>query len=245
MDLDVDVSRLKLLKADHQSKQFRLEDMLLKTYPQKIEENRGFIRGFESDLKLLADHPLPEEGFVGMEVRGDLLTDKENAGTALLDAVHEIKDTNPVRIGSSRGFELEACIAAFGEYVLTVKGEMTHNIELGSDPRGNLLRIDNALARIPDRLHAVQAQLDNYIQQQAAAEQELCKPFPQEQELKEKTARLVELDMELNLDGHFEPQPEQVMEKAPRESVLEKLRTFASAEVSNNSAHHRCAEMER
>ena len=245
MDLDVDVSRLKLLKADHQSKQYRLEDMLLKTYPQKIEESRGFIRGFESDIQTLAEHPLPEEGFVGMEVRGDLLTDKENAGAALLDAVHEIRDTAPIRIGTYRGFELEACIAAFGEYALTLKGGMTHTIELGADPRGNLIRIENALDRIPDRLKAVQAQLENYIQQQAAAQEELGKPFPQEQELKEKTARLVELDMELNLDGRFDTQPEQVMEKAPRESVLEKLRSFSVPEPNNKQAHNRCAGEER
>lgn len=245
MDLDVDVSRLKLLKADHQSKQYRLEDMLLKTYPQKIEESRGFIRGFESDIQTLAEHPLPEEGFVGMEVRGDLLTDKENAGAALLDAVHEIRDTAPVRIGTYRGFELEACIAAFGEYALTLKGGMTHTIELSADPRGNLIRIENALDRIPDRLKAVQAQLENYIQQQAAAQEELGKPFPQEQELKEKTARLVELDMELNLDGRFDTQPEQVMEKAPRESVLEKLRSFSVPEPNSKQAHNRCAGEER
>ena len=242
MDLDVDVSRLKLLKADHQSKQFRLEDMLLKTYPQKIEESRGFIRGFEQDLKRLEEHPLPKENFVGMEIRGDILTDKENAGAALLDAVNEIKDMNPVKIGSYRGFELEACIAAFGEYQLTLKGGMTHTIELGADPRGNLTRIENALDRIPDRLRAVQAQLENYMQQQAAAQEELGKPFPLEQELKEKSARLIELDMELNLDGRIEPQPEQIMEKTPRESVLAKLKSTSVQEGITSPAHVRRQE---
>ena len=159
--------------------------------------------------------------------------------------MHEIRDTAPVRIGTYRGFELEACIAAFGEYALTLKGGMTHTIELGADPRGNLIRIENALDRIPDRLKAVQAQLENYIQQQAAAQEELGKPFPQEQELKEKTARLVELDMELNLDGRFDTQPEQVMEKAPRESVLDKLRSFSVPEPNNKQAHNRCAGEER
>ena len=97
MDLDVNVSKLKLLKADHQSKQFRLEDQILKFFPQKIEESKGFIRGFEADLKTLAEHPLPKEGFVGMEIRGDKLTDKENAGAALIDAVTDVKSTDAIR----------------------------------------------------------------------------------------------------------------------------------------------------
>ncbi len=103
MDLDVEVSRLKLMKADHQSKQYRLEDQLLKYFPEEIEKHKGFIKGFESDLKVLAAHPHPEDGFAGMEIRGDLLTDKENAGAALLDACKEVKTSDPVQIGSYRG----------------------------------------------------------------------------------------------------------------------------------------------
>ena len=227
MDLDVDVSRLKLLKADHQSKQFRLEDQILKYYPQKIEENKGYIRGFEADLKTLAEHPLPDEGFVGMEIRGDVLTDKENAGAALIDAVTDVKSTDPVEIGHYRGFPMTAEITAFGQYTLRLCGEMTHSIDLGNDPRGNLVRIENVLEKIPERMRATQAQLDNFIQQQEAAKAELGKPFPQEQELKDKTARLVELDMELNLDGHGQSEQDmdqQVVAKRERPSVLEKLK---------------------
>ena len=227
MDLDVDVSRLKLLKADHQSKQFRLEDQILKYYPQKIEEHRGYIRGFEADLKTLAEHPLPDEGFVGMEIRGDMLTDKENAGAALIDAVTDVKSTDPVEIGHYRGFPMTAEITAFGQYTLRLCGEMTHSIDLGNDPRGNLVRIENVLEKIPERMRATQAQLDNYIQQQEAAKAELGKPFPQEQELKDKTARLVELDMELNLDGHVQSEQDmdqQVVAKRERPSVLDKLK---------------------
>ena len=102
MDLDVEVSRLKLMKADHQSKQYRLEDQLLKYFPEEIEKHKGFIKGFESDLEVLAAHPHPEDGFAGMEIRGDLLTDKENAGAALLDACKEVKTSDPVQIGSYR-----------------------------------------------------------------------------------------------------------------------------------------------
>ena len=227
MDLDVDVSKLKLLKADHQSKQFRLEDQILKFFPQKIEESKGFIRGFEADLKTLAEHPLPKEGFVGMEIRGDKLTDKENAGAALIDAVTDVKSTDAIEIGHYRGFTMTAELSAFGQYTLRLCGEMTHSIDLGSDPRGNLVRIENVLEKIPERMRATQAQLENFIQQQEAAKAEVGKPFPQEQELRDKTARLVALDMELNLDGHDQAQPIQESEdvaKSVRPSVLDKLK---------------------
>ena len=113
MDLDVEVARLKLMKADHQSKQYRLEDQLLKYFPQEIETNKGFIKGFEADLETLAAHPHPEDGFAGMEIRGDVLTDKENAGAALLDACKEVKGSEPVQIGSYRGFTMSVEFSAW------------------------------------------------------------------------------------------------------------------------------------
>ena len=147
MDLDVEVSRLKLMKADHQSKQYRLEDQLLKYFPEEIEKHKGFIKGFESDLEVLAAHPHPEDGFAGMEIRGDLLTDKENAGAALLDACKEVKTSDPVQIGNYRGYAMSVEFSAWKqEYTLLLKGQMTHRATLGTDPRGNLTRIDNALA---------------------------------------------------------------------------------------------------
>ena len=225
MDLDVDVSRLKLLKADHQSKQYRLEDQLLKTFPEEIEKNKGFIAGLEADMKTLAEHPHPEDGFAGMEVRGDTLTDKENAGAALLDACKEVKGADPVPVGSYRGFAMSVSFDAWKqEYTLLLKGQMTHRAALGTDPRGNLTRIDNALSQMPQRLEAVQNQLDNLYQQQAAAKAEVGKPFPQEQELRDKSARLAELDVLLNMDGRGRPAPEAVLAKGSRPSVLEGLK---------------------
>ena len=162
MDLDVDVARLKLMKADHQSKQYHLEDQLLKTFPEEIEKNKGFITGLEADMKTLAEHPHPEDGFAGMEVRGDTLTDKENAGAALLDACKEVKGSDPVSVGSYRGFAMSVEFNFFSkEYTLLLKGQMTHRATLGTDPRGNLTRIDNALGQMPQRLEAVKNQLDN------------------------------------------------------------------------------------
>ena len=225
MDLDVEVSRLKLMKADHQSKQYRLEDQLLKYFPEEIEKHKGFIKGFESDLEVLAAHPHPEDGFAGMEIRGDLLTDKENAGAALLDACKEVKTSDPVQIGSYRGYAMSVEFSAWKqEYTLLLKGQMTHRATLGTDPRGNLTRIDNALAQMPQRLEAAKAQLDNLYQQQAAAKEEVGKPFLYEEELRSKNARLVELDTLLNIDGKGQAHAEAVVAKSTRPSVLDHLK---------------------
>ncbi len=225
MDLDVEVSKLKLMKADHQSKQYRLEDQLLKYFPEEIEKHKGFIQGFETDLETLAAHPHPEDGFAGMEIRGDVLTDKENAGAALLDACKEVKGSEPVQIGSYRGFTMSVEFSAWKqEYTLLLKGQMTHRASLGTDPRGNLTRIDNALSQMPQRLEATKAQLDNLYQQQAAAKEEVGKPFSYEDDLRVKSARLVELDTLLNLDGKGRSQPESVIAKSARPSVLDSLK---------------------
>ena len=225
MDLDVEVSRLKLMKADHQSKQYRLEDQLLKHFPEEIEKHKGFIQGLETDMETLAAHPHPTDGFTGMEVRGDTLTDKENAGAALLDACKEVKGSEPVQVGSYRGFAMFVTFDAFQkEYMLQLKGRMTHRTALGADPRGNLTRIDNALSQMPQRLESVKVQLDNLYQQQAAAKEEVGKAFPYEEELRVKNARLVELDMELNMDSKGQSRPEAAIAKRERPSVLEGLK---------------------
>jgi len=225
MDLDVEVAKLKLMKADHQSKQYRLEDQLLKYFPQEIETNKGYIQGFEADLETLSTHPHPADGFAGMEIRGDVLTDKENAGAALLDACKEVKTSDPVQIGSYRGFTMSVEFEAWKqEYTFLLKGQMTHRATLGTDPRGNLTRIDNALAQMPQRLEAVKNQLENLYQQQAAAKEEVGKPFPFEDDLRVKSARLVELDTLLNIDGKGHAQPETVVAKSARPSVLDSLK---------------------
>ena len=239
MDLDVDVARLKLMKADHQSKQYRLEDQLLKTFPEEIEKNKGFIAGLEADMATLAAHPHPEDGFAGMEVRGDTLTDKENAGAALLDACKEVKGTDPVPVGGYRGFAMSVSFDAFRqEYMLLLKGQMTHRATLGIDPRGNLTRIDNALSQMPQRLEAVKNQLDNLYQQQAAAKAEVGKPFPFEDDLRVKSARLTELDVLLNMDGRSRPAPEAVLAKSSRPSVLEGLKRPVPRNPEKKPKHH-------
>ena len=225
MDLDVDVARLRLMKANHQSQQYRLEDNILRHFPAQIEENKGFLSGFEADMKTLEAHPHPKDGFAGMEVKGDFLTDKDNAGAAILEAFKDAKGLEPVPIGSYRGFSMSLTVENFGkDFILTLKGRMSHRVELGKDARGNLVRIDNALAQMPERYKTVQGRLENVQAQLATAKAELGKPFPQEAELKEKSARLAELNAELNIDDRtpMEQAAENVVAKRP--SVLGKLK---------------------
>ena len=225
MDLDVDVARLRLMKANHQSQQYRLEDNILRHFPAQIEENKGFLSGFEADMKTLEQHPHPKDGFAGMEVKGDFLTDKDNAGAAILEAFKDAKGLEPVPIGSYRGFAMSLTVENFGkDFILTLKGRMSHRVELGKDARGNLVRIDNALAQMPERYKTVQGRFENVQAQLATAKAELGKPFPQEAELKEKSARLAELNAELNIDDRtpMEQAAENVVAKRP--SVLGKLK---------------------
>ena len=234
MDLDVDVARLKLMKSNHQSQQYRLEDNLLRYFPEQIEQSKGFIAGFEADMKTLAEHPHPTDGFAGMTVRGDVLTDKENAGAALVDAFKEVKGLDPVPVGSYRGFQMSLTLEDFGrDYVLTLKGQMTHRVTLGKDPRGNLTRIDNALNGMADRLATVQSKLESLYSQMETAKQELGKPFPQEDELRVKSARLAELNSALNIDDKTpleamaeETPPRAEIAKSARPSVLQKLHSY-------------------
>ena len=233
MDLDVDVARLKLMKASHQSQQYRLEDNLLRYFPEQIEQNKKFVAGFEADMKTLSEHPHPVDGFAGMTVRGDELTDKENAGAALVDAFKEVKGLEPVEVGSYRGFKLFFTLEDFGrEYVLTIRGQMPHRVILGKDPRGNLTRIENALNAMPERLTAAQARVDSLHDQMENAKAELGKPFPQEEELRVKSARLAELNIELNIDDKtpmeqlVEEATEEKIAKSSRPSILEQLKTI-------------------
>lgn len=242
MDLDVDVARLKLMKANHQSQQYRLEDNLLTYFPAQIEQNKGFIAGFEADMKTFSEHPHPADGFAGMTVKGDALTDKDNAGAAILEAFKDAKGLEPVLIGSYRGFAMSLTVENFGrDFILTLKGSMTHRVELGKDARGNLTRIDNALAAMPERLQAITDKLDNLHAQMAEAKAEIGKPFPQEEELKQKSVRLAELNAELNIDDKspLERMAEPDIAKSARPSVLDKLkRPLPQRNTEKNTKQH-------
>ena len=249
MDLDVDVARLKLMKASHQSQQFRLEDNLLRHFPEQIRQNESFIEGFTADMQTLAAHPHPVDGFAGMEVKGDLLTDKDNAGAAILEAFKDAKGMEPVPIGSYRGFSMSLTVEDFGrDFILTLKGKMNHRVTLGKDARGNLTRIDNVLNAMPDRLQNVRNTLDALTAQMETAKAELGKPFPQEEELRTKSARLAELNAELNIDDRTpmeqmaEDAPAVQSAKAERPSVLAKLKAPLSQPCAEDKIRHRGKE---
>ncbi len=210
MDLDIEVARLRLLKANHQSQRFQMEDRLLKYFPVEVEKCRAQVGGFEADLETRNNHPLPSEGFVGMEVLGHTFSDKEEAGKAILEAVKTVVDMKSVRIGHYRGFEMSLELSSFGrEYILTLRGSMAHFTTLGSDPRGNIQRIDNTLGSMESRLKTVQDQIATLQKEQEAAKEEIAKPFAQEDELREKSARLIELDTLLDIGkGGPEVMPE-------------------------------------
>ena len=234
MDLDVEVSKLKIMKADYKSKQYRLEDNLLRHFPEQIEKLKGCIQAIQEDMQTLGAHPHPTDGFAGMTVLADELTDKDNAGAALIEAAKKATGLDPVEVGTYRGFQMSVTLEDFGKkYVLTMQGKLRHQATLGSDPRGNLIRLDNALAQMPQRLKAFQTQLDETYHQQEAAKAELGKPFPYEEELRDKTARLIFLDSELNLDANKGGQQEQVIAKSARPSVLDKLRSQPTPSRNN------------
>jgi hypothetical protein len=202
MDLDVEVAKLRIMKADHDSKKYKLQDRLRKYFPENIERNKALLEGLQKDTEILQAHPLPEKGFVGMEIKGDLLTDRENAGAALIQACKDYRDETRCKIGSYRGFDLLLRYDAFqNKFELTIHGGASHTIEVSSSLIGNLQRIENALKAIPQQINETKAELQNLDNQVEAAKEELSKPFPQEEALKQKSARLAELNIELNIDG--------------------------------------------
>ncbi len=201
MDLDVDVARLRLMKADHQSQQYRLEDQLLKVFPRQLEQDAQLLEGFAQDRETLAAHPEPEAEFCGLTIRGSLIEEKEAAGKAILAACKEAAQGNPVEFGAYRGLTMSIQFDSFAnKFRLTLRGAVSHIMEVGSDARGNITRLTNLIQTLPDRMAKVQARLDATKQQMTAAKAELGKPFPQEEELKTKSARLAKLDAELNMD---------------------------------------------
>ena len=226
MDLDVQVAKLKVLKADHQSQKFRLEDKLLTKFPAEIQEQTAKIAALKSDAEIAAAHPQDKETFCGMVIKGITYDEKKTAGERLILACMELPNTEEQLVGSYRGFELSLRFDTFHkEHQALLKGTLKYPVSLGSDPYGNIVRLDNALNAFADRITAAENELDTLQQQQAAAQIEVEKPFPQEDELAQKSARLAELNAQLDVDEkHHEPeQDEEEQEDAPRRSVLAAL----------------------
>ena len=227
MDLDVQVAKLKVLKADHQSQKFRLQDKLLTKFPADIQETNAYIAGVKADAQLAAGHPQSKEEFCGMTIKGVAYDEKKTAGERLVLACSELPNAEEKVIGSYRGFELSLRFDAFRtEYQALLKGQRKYTVPLGTDPLGNIIRLDNSLNNFPERITAAENELTTLHQQQAAAQIEVEKPFPQEEELAEKSARLAELNAQLDVDekSHEPEQGEEEQVDEPRRpSVLAAL----------------------
>ena len=227
MDLDVQVAKLKVLKADHQSQKFRLQDKLLTKFPADIQETNAHIAGLKADAQLADAHPQGKEEFCGMVIKGVTYDEKKTAGERLVLACSELPNAEEKVIGSYRGFELSLRFDTFrSEYQAILKGQRKYTVPLGTDPLGNIIRLDNSLNNFPERITSAENELATLHQQQAAAQIEVEKPFPQEEELAEKSARLAELNAQLDVDekSHDPEHEEQPDEDAPRRpSVLAAL----------------------
>jgi hypothetical protein len=226
MDLDVQVAKLKVLKADHQSQKYRLEDKLLTQFPADIQQQRAHISTLKTDAETAAAHPQDKENFCGMTIKGMMFDDKKTAGERLILAAKELPDTEPVVLGEYRGFELSVRYEPVrNEQQAVLKGKAIYPVALGADPHGNITRLDNLLAGFDERIANAENRLENLLQQQTAAQAEVEKPFPQEEELAQKSARLAELNAQLDVDEkHHEPEMEETPdEESARPSVLAAL----------------------
>ena len=244
-NLEVEVAKLKILKADYQSQRYRLEDRLLKDFPASIQYKQSEIAGLRRDTETAKAHPQGKE-FCGIEIRGMHFDDKLAAGERLLAACQEMPSAEAVTLGSYRGFGLDLQFDSFrNEYQAILRGETSHFVSLGTDARGNLTRIDNALDNLPERVEQAENALQALYQQRDAAQAELEKPFPQEEELATKSARLAELDSMLNIDAH--PEPEQDVAESEsgqkrKSSVLAELKAAAAEKPTSNKQHKKEAQ---
>ena len=203
MDLEVEVARLRMLKAEHQSTQYRLEDQLLKTFPEQIKRKEEILQSLSADIDTAKQHPAFAEDTISIELFGKTYTDKKDAAKALLDAGKNCRTTETTHLGSYRGFELEGYVNIItSEIQISVKGELGHPFELSSIATLNLTRLDNVIQKMPEQMELEKSKLDALYQQKADAEKQLKEPFPQEDQLKEKTERLEELAAALDIDSH-------------------------------------------
>jgi len=202
-DLDSQVTKLKLLKANHEGQRYMLEDRLIQFFPKAINGTKEQIQGLEGDLAVFQAHPQPDKEHFSITVAGQTYTERKAAGQAIIDACTKMTDVSQrVELGEYRGFPMTLWAdTATQKFQVTMKQNLSHTIELGSDPVGNIARLDNALAAIAENLEQHKGKLENLTAQMEEAKLEVKRPFPQEQELAEKSARLNVLRIALNMDG--------------------------------------------
>ena len=237
MDLDVQVAKLRLLKSNFHSQRYMLEDNLARYFPREIAETKARIAALESDIQTRDAHLAPVDGFVGIELDGVRYTERVAAGEALLNLLPTVQDTRNVHVGSFRGFDVEVSLEQFGKYVLTLNGASEHHVELGADALGNILRVENAIASLDKKLDTNRARLEDLERQTENAREELEKPFPQEAELAEKSARLIELNAELDMENSAPPEPVAEENEDERPSLLAKLKEPIPLYQSEQSQH--------
>ena len=237
MNLDVEVSKLRLLKSSFQSQRYMLEDNLARYFPREIAETKARIAALESDIQTRDAHLAPVDGFVGIELDGVRYTERVAAGEALLNLLPTVQDTRNVHVGSFRGFDVEVSLEQFGKYVLTLKGLAEHHVELGSDALGNVMRVENAFTVMDKQLGKSRARLEDLERQTENARAELEKPFPQEAELAEKSARLIQLNAELDMENNAPPEPVAEENEDERPSLLAKLKEPIPLNQSEQSQH--------
>ena len=225
MDLDVQVAKLKVLRSDYQNQKYRLEDKLLKHYPEEIQKAKNRITALKNDAQIADAHPQDKENFCGMTIKGMVFDEKKAAGERLMLACKEMPNADMMLLGTYRGFELNIRFDSFkNEHQIVLRGELSYPVPLGNDPRGNIVRLDNAIGNFADRIADAEAELDSLEQQKQAAEVEIAKPFAQEEELQTKSARLAELDALLNMEHQSSrTEPEAEEKPAARPSVLAAL----------------------
>ena len=225
MDLDIEVAKLRLMKADYQSNQFKLEDQILKQYPEEIRQAQERAKGYRADMALLEAHPLPKDGFVGMAIKGKRIADKEAAGKMLLEACR--LSPHDMELGEYRGMKMTVDYDSYRQEVkLVLRGEMSHTVTMGTDVYGNLTRIENALANMPQKFEKAEERIAELERQTEQAKAELGKPFAQEKELEAKASRLAELNAALNIDE----KRKEPMEKRPMKDVLKAYQERADAQ---------------
>ena len=216
MDLDIEVSKLKLLRANYQSQQYQLEDNIRRHFPTQLAQFKTVLDGYDADIKIADAHPYPDDEFPTMVIGETRYLERDAAGEAIMRYFSYVSGLEPVELGEYRGFKMSLTLEDFGrDYILTLRGTLAHRVELGRDARGNTIRIENAIRSMPDRRKEIQIAYDNLQTQMEQAQEEFGKPFPMEAEYREKSARLVELDMLLNMENKHDSDLEEEQEEAP------------------------------
>lgn len=246
-ELDGQVTKLKLLKANHESQRYALEDNLIKFYPQAIKREQEMIADLETDIRHLEAHTPPDKEHFSMTVMGTTYTEKKEAGQAIIAAFESLKDlSDKVELGEYRGFPMTLWVSDSGfsqKLQITLKHTRSHTIEPGSDPFGNITRMDNVLEGMRDNLEQHRAALSNLNQQMEDAKVEVKRPFPQEAELAEKSERLAALNVALNIGGKDKPSGQERQKRDGKTSIKRLLRRMG-VESAASAAPKKDKEME-